>query len=128
VELQLSLSLTLKIQSQQSFSAIIWVRWRLNLIPNRGVRGKEEVLAVAQQKEVTIDGAFSYKWQANPNGDVQIKAKDRRGNLLEKTGGSVKSNMSDRDLVYFEQILPKLQASSQKEAVNSLKSTNHQER
>jgi hypothetical protein len=84
--------------------------------------------AVAQQKEVTIDGAFSYKWQANPNGDVQIKAKDGRGNLLEKTGGSVKSNMSERDLVYFEQILPKLQASSKKEAVNSLKSTNHQER
>jgi hypothetical protein len=84
--------------------------------------------AVAQQKEVTIDGAFSYKWQANPNGDVQIEAKDGRGNLLEKTGGSVKSNMSDRDLVYFEQILPKLQASSKKEAVNSLKSTNYQER
>ncbi|AFY99457.1 hypothetical protein [Calothrix sp. PCC 6303] len=84
--------------------------------------------AVAQQKEVTIDGAFSYKWQANPNGDVQIKAKDGRGNLLEKTGGSVKSNMSERDLVYFEQILPKLQTSSKKEAVNSLKLTNHQER
>jgi hypothetical protein len=84
--------------------------------------------AVAQQKEVTIDGAFSYKWQANPNGDVQIEAKDGRGNLLEKTGGSVKSNMSERDLVYFEQILPKLQASSKKEAVNSLKLTNHQER
>jgi hypothetical protein len=84
--------------------------------------------AVAQQKKVNIDGAFSYKWQANPNGDVQIEAKDGRGNLLEKTGGSVKSNMSERDLVYFEQILPKLQASSKKEAVNSLKLTNHQER
>jgi hypothetical protein len=84
--------------------------------------------AVAQQKEVTIDGTFSYKWQANPNGDVQIKAKDGRGNLLEKVGGNIKSNMSDRDLVYFEQILPKLQASSQREAVNSLKATNHQER
>jgi hypothetical protein len=84
--------------------------------------------AVTQRKEVVIDGAFSYKWQANPNGDVQIEAKDGRGNLLEKTGGSVKSNMSDRDLVYFEQILPKLQVTSQKEAVNSLKSTNYQER
>jgi hypothetical protein len=84
--------------------------------------------AAMQQKEVEIDGAFSYKWQANPNGDVQIEAKDGRGNLLEKTRGKVKSNMSDRDLTYFEQILPKLQASTKKEAVNSFKSTNHQER
>ncbi|MEA5573432.1 hypothetical protein [Calothrix sp. UHCC 0171] len=84
--------------------------------------------AVTQQKEVTIDGAFSYKWQANTNGDVQIEAKDGRGNLLEKVGGNVKSNMSDRDLIYFEQILPKLQTSTKKVAVNALKSTNHQER
>jgi SpoVK/Ycf46/Vps4 family AAA+-type ATPase len=79
--------------------------------------------AVTQQKEVTIDGAFSYQWQANPDGNVRIEAKDGRGNLLEKTRGKVKSNMSDRDLVYFEQILPKLQASSKKEAVNSPKLT-----
>ncbi|BAZ37593.1 hypothetical protein NIES4101_35160 [Calothrix sp. NIES-4101] len=84
--------------------------------------------AIAQQREVTIDGAFSYKWQANPNGDVQIEAKDGRGNLLEKTGGNIKSIMSDRDLIYFDQILPKLQTSTKKVAVNSLKSNNHQER
>ncbi|AFZ01686.1 hypothetical protein [Calothrix sp. PCC 6303] len=84
--------------------------------------------AVIQQKEVVIDGAFSYKWQANPDGNAIIEANDGRGNLFEKAGGKVKSNMNERDLVYFEQILPKLQASSQKEAVNSLKSTNHQER
>jgi hypothetical protein len=84
--------------------------------------------AVIQQKEVVIDGAFSYRWQANPDGNVIIEAKDGRGNLFEKAGGKVKSNMNERDLVYFEQIMPKLQASSKKEAVNSLKSTNHQER
>jgi hypothetical protein len=84
--------------------------------------------AVTQKKQVEIDGAFSYKWQANPNGDVQIEAKDGRGNLLEKTGGKVKSNMSDRDLVYFEQILPKLQINTKKEVINSQKSANHQER
>jgi hypothetical protein len=84
--------------------------------------------AVAQQKEVTIDGLFSYKWQANPSGNITIEAKDGRGKLLEKVEGNVKINMSDRDLTYFEQILPKLQASSKKEVVNSLKSTNHQER
>ncbi len=84
--------------------------------------------AITQQKQVSIDGAFSYKWQANPNGDIQIEAKDGRGKLLEQSRGKRTSNMSDRDLTYFEQILPKLQASTKKEAVNSPKSSNHQER
>ncbi|PAX52371.1 hypothetical protein [Brunnivagina elsteri] len=84
--------------------------------------------AAKQQKDVTIDGVFSYKWQANPDGNVIIEAKDGRGKLLEKAGGKVTSNMSDRDLVYFEQIIPKLQASMKKEAANSLKLTNYQER
>ena len=65
--------------------------------------------AVAQQTDVEIDGRFSYKWKASPNGNVQIEAKDGRGNLLEKTGGQLTSNMNERDLIYFEQILPKLQ-------------------
>ncbi|MEM7291660.1 MAG: hypothetical protein AAF412_15040, partial [Pseudomonadota bacterium] len=38
-----------------------------------------------------------------------IEAKDGRGTLLEKTGGQLTSNMNERDLIYFEQILPKLQ-------------------
>jgi type IV secretory pathway TraG/TraD family ATPase VirD4 len=38
--------LTPKILNLQSFLAITWGKWRLNLIPNRGVRGKGEVLAV----------------------------------------------------------------------------------
>ncbi len=75
--------------------------------------------AVLQQREVEIDGKFSYKWQASPDGEVRIDAKDGRGTLLEKSGGKLKSNISDRDLVYFEQILPKLQPNSKKEAINS---------
>ena len=67
--------------------------------------------AIAQQKEVEIDGVFSYKWTASPEGSVHIEAKDGRGVLLEKDGGKLKSNMSQKDLTYFEQILPKLQPS-----------------
>ncbi len=65
--------------------------------------------AIAQQKEVEIDGRFSYKWQASPDGNVKIEAKDGRSKLLEKVGGQLTSNLNERDLVYFEQILPKLQ-------------------
>ncbi|WP_414624384.1 hypothetical protein [Calothrix sp. CCY 0018] len=69
--------------------------------------------AIAQQREVEIDGVFSYKWTASPEGSVHIEAKDGRGMLLEKDGGKLKSNMSQKDLTYFEQILPKLQPSQQ---------------
>ena len=33
--------------------------------------------------------------------------------LLEKDGGKLKSDMSQKDLTYFEQILPKLQPKQQ---------------
>ena len=69
--------------------------------------------AIAQQKEVEIDGVFSYKWKASPEGNVHIEAKDGRGTLLEKNGGKLTSNMSQKDLTYFEQILPKLQPKQQ---------------
>ncbi|RUT01640.1 hypothetical protein DSM106972_067370 [Dulcicalothrix desertica PCC 7102] len=85
--------------------------------------------AVAQQKEVKIDGVFSYTWQASPDGKVSIYAKDGRGTLLEKSGGQLKTNMSERDLIYFEQILPKLQpARRQQEAstTQSQKAANNQ--
>ena len=65
--------------------------------------------AATQQRVVEIAGRFSYKWQATTDGNVQIEAKDGRGSLLEKTGGQLTSNMNERDLIYFEQILPKLQ-------------------
>ena len=69
--------------------------------------------AIAQQQEVEIDGVFSYKWRASPQGNVHIEAKDGRGVLLEKDGGKLKSNMTQKDLMYFEQILPKLQPKQQ---------------
>ncbi|MBE9216703.1 hypothetical protein IQ247_29285 [Plectonema cf. radiosum LEGE 06105] len=75
--------------------------------------------AVAQQTDVEIDGRFSYKWKASSNGNVQIEAKDGRGNLLEKTGGQLTSNMNERDLIYFEQILPKLQPRNHKQVTIS---------
>lgn len=74
--------------------------------------------AAAQQRDVEIDGAFSYKWQASPDGKVQIDAKDGRGTLLEKSGGQLKSNMGERDLIYFEQILPKLQPVHKQKDIN----------
>ncbi|NJL63079.1 MAG: hypothetical protein HC903_16160 [Methylacidiphilales bacterium] len=83
--------------------------------------------AAIQQRDLTIDGVFSYKWQASSDGNVIIEAKDGRGNLLEKVGGNVKSNMSDRDLVYFEQIIPKLQPKNSKEVskFHSLQTTSN---
>ncbi len=69
--------------------------------------------AAAQQQDVEIDGRFSYKWKVSTDGNVQIEAKDGRGSLLEKTGGQLTSNMNERDLIYFEQILPKLQPRNQ---------------
>ncbi|NJM22372.1 MAG: hypothetical protein HC874_30820 [Richelia sp. SL_2_1] len=69
--------------------------------------------AIAQHKVVEIDGVFSYKWRASPEGNVHIEAKDGRGTLLEKNGGKLTSNMSQKDLTYFEQILPKLQPKQQ---------------
>lgn len=75
--------------------------------------------AVIQQKDVEIDGRFSYKWQATPDGNVIIHAKDVRRKLLEKVGGQLKSNMSERDLIYFEQMLPKLQPRNHQEVSKS---------
>lgn len=69
--------------------------------------------ATAHDREVEVDGVLSYKWKANPDGTVHIEAKDGRGTLVEKEGGKLKSNMSQKDLVYFEQILPSLQPTQQ---------------
>ena len=54
-----------------------------------------------------------------PDGNVIIHAKDVRGKLLEKVGGQLKSNMSERDLIYFEQMLPKLQPKKHQEVSKS---------
>ncbi|MBD2200533.1 MULTISPECIES: hypothetical protein [Calothrix] len=78
--------------------------------------------AVVQQRDVEIDGRFSYKWYATTDGNVIINAKDGRGNLLEKSGGQLKSNMNERDLIYFEQILPKLQPISQQQNITTSQS------
>jgi hypothetical protein len=71
--------------------------------------------AIAHQKDVEIDGVFSYKWQATTDGNVSIYAKDGRGSVLEKAEGQLKSSMSERDLIYFEQMLPRLQPAYQRQ-------------
>ncbi|MBD2205579.1 hypothetical protein H6G33_24870 [Calothrix sp. FACHB-1219] len=71
--------------------------------------------AIAHQRDVEIDGLFSYKWQATTDGKVNIYAKDGRGSVLEKSEGQLKSSMSERDLTYFEQILPRLQPAYQRQ-------------
>ena len=73
--------------------------------------------ATVQQRDVEIDGRFSYKWKATTDGNVQIETKDGRGTLLEKNGGQLTSNMNERDLIYFEQILPKLQPKNQRKEI-----------
>ncbi|NMG10440.1 hypothetical protein [Brasilonema sp. UFV-L1] len=66
--------------------------------------------AKRQGKTVSIDGQFSYKWKAAPDGRVLIAAKDGRGALLAVGNGLQQCRMSERDFAYFEQILPKLEA------------------
>ncbi|GJD22699.1 hypothetical protein RIVM261_076550 [Rivularia sp. IAM M-261] len=66
--------------------------------------------AKRQGNTVSVDGQFSYKWKASPDGRVLITAKDGRGALLAFGKGLQKSRMSERDLAYFEQILPRLTA------------------
>lgn len=78
--------------------------------------------AMVQQRDVEIDGKFSYKWQATTDGKVRIDAKDGRGTLLEKSGGQLKSNMNERDLIYFEQILPKLQPTRKQQNITTSQS------
>jgi hypothetical protein len=68
--------------------------------------------AQRQGKDVQVDGQFSYKWKATPDGKVRIDAKDGRGSLLLKAQGQMKTRMSERDLAYFEQMLPVLQQST----------------
>ena len=70
--------------------------------------------AQRQGKNVQVDGQFSYKWKATPDGKVRIDAKDGRGSLLIKAEGQMKTRMSERDLAYFEQMLPVLQQSTSK--------------
>ncbi|BAY65573.1 hypothetical protein NIES22_56800 [Calothrix brevissima NIES-22] len=78
--------------------------------------------AVVQQRDVEIDGRFSYKWHATTDGNVIIDAKDGRGTLLDKSGGQLKSNMNERDLIYFEQILPKLQPTRKQQNITTSQS------
>lgn len=67
--------------------------------------------ASSQKTAVQIDGQFSYKWKATPDGRVRIDAKDGRGPLLVAAGGQLRCRMGERDLAHFEQMLPVLQGS-----------------
>jgi hypothetical protein len=67
--------------------------------------------AANQKTAVQIDGQFSYKWKATPDGRVRIDAKDGRGPLLVAVGGQLRCRMGERDLAHFEQMLPVLQGS-----------------
>lgn len=68
--------------------------------------------AQKQGTNVQVDGQFSYKWKATPDGKVRIDAKDGRGSLLIKAEGQMRTRMSERDLAYFEQMLPVIQQST----------------
>ena len=64
--------------------------------------------AASKGQDVTLDGRFSYKWKAKPDGEVQIYAKDGRGLVLAQAGNKMLCRMSERDLGYFEKALLKL--------------------
>ncbi|MBD2181857.1 hypothetical protein H6S82_00115 [Planktothrix sp. FACHB-1355] len=66
--------------------------------------------AKSQNSAVEIDGKLSYKWKATTEGVVEIHSKDGRGLLLVQSGGKMVTQLSERDLAYFEAILPKLRA------------------
>ncbi|OKH35724.1 hypothetical protein NIES2119_19715 [[Phormidium ambiguum] IAM M-71] len=66
--------------------------------------------AKSQNSPVEIDGKLSYKWKATTEGVVEIHSKDGRGLLLVQSGGKMLTQLSERDLAYFEAILPKLRA------------------
>ncbi|WP_180976852.1 hypothetical protein [Fischerella thermalis] len=77
---------------------------RVNKIANALVQ-----YATVRQENVQIDGKFSYKWQASPEGKVRISTKDGREVLLKKEAdGKLVSSMSEQDLTYFEQVLSNL--------------------
>jgi hypothetical protein len=57
-------------------------------------------------RTVQVDGQFSYKWKATPDRSVRIDAKDGRGPLLVQHQGQLRCRMNNRDLAYFEQMLP----------------------
>lgn len=64
--------------------------------------------AVRAKRTVQVDGQFSYRWKATPDGSVRIDAKDGRGSLLVEHQGQLRCRMSNRDLAHFEQMLPVL--------------------
>lgn len=68
--------------------------------------------AKSQNSPVEVDGKLSYKWKATTEGDVEINSKDGRGLLLVQSGGKMVTQLSERDLAYFEAILPKLRSAS----------------
>ena len=52
--------------------------------------------AQRQGTNVQVDGQFSYKWKATPDGKVRIDAKDGRGSLLLKAEGRADENSHER--------------------------------
>ena len=54
-------------------------------------------------KPVKVDGNFAYRWDASPDGDVKIEAKDGRGVLFVRSQGEMVCQMNDKDLSHFEQ-------------------------
>lgn len=64
--------------------------------------------AAGAKRTVQVDGQFSYRWKATPDGSVRIDAKDGRGPLLVEHQGQLRCRMSHRDLAHFEQMLPVL--------------------
>ncbi|MBE9128014.1 MULTISPECIES: hypothetical protein [unclassified Coleofasciculus] len=59
--------------------------------------------AQAEGKPVKVDGNLSYRWEASPDGNIKIESKDGRGTLMVKSGGEVVCNMSEKDILHFEQ-------------------------
>lgn len=70
--------------------------------------------AAAQGGKAKVEGKFNYSFEANSSGSAIIR--DQEGKALLAVGqGHMRSRMSERDLQHFEQMLPALGGTQQKQ-------------
>ncbi|AOW98870.1 hypothetical protein BJP34_04850 [Moorena producens PAL-8-15-08-1] len=79
--------------------------------------------AQSQGNTVQVEGKLNYNWRATPNGDLTIAAKDRRGTIFSQQKGQFMSQMTQRDLSYFEQALKPLMSQAAQRLVQPSRSS-----
>ncbi len=67
--------------------------------------------AASRQQKVEVVGK-NYRWTATPNGHITIYSANNGQPLLLKTEATTVNRLSQRDLSFFERVLPQLRSSS----------------